>query len=685
MRNARRAENKEIDEDGTLGSEFSIGSTAVGNAAQHTRDNNVPDASPLGQEKSLRMMPGWPLSPKSINTPIYVKVLNGIFDILLLACSATFLAFAIVIDVHDQVPTADYPRLTTGPTVFPILFASIVGRAVHAILLWRLEKGERIGILDTLASSTSLTSTVTSQIQLRSFSILGVALLAVWLLSPIGGQASVRVLSIRSKDTGIHDSSWYMVNSGYLGAYSPKVTAIQGGSMAGAVFVAALMGSPETKSSLLDLWGNVKVPRIEGYEQVATMKYDGWYEIEGSDSDTYSSLVGIPILGTNQSNFIDYITRIHSPYFHLQCSIKTTVSDTDWFMDKVLPGLTSNASSPGSWLFWDIPDSSLDENPSREGWRETILPELVSPLKLKYVPLYSSNFTLTCDMTQSYVETEIRCPTSSTCAARRIRRSTLDHFPAPWTYLDISWQSPRLLFQGILNSIARGSNHYPQLFDRYLTDPDLSNSNFANLSPTTEEQYTIRLGQMLNTYFSCLSGFFAITAGINNDTAYYWDSNQTFELSPNVNNSWQDLYDAPMFGNIESNIFKAEAWTSEITKTERKEVIVAHRAWVIALFLASIVIIVASLVAPFVRHFLTTGVDVAMNISSLATRTNPYISVPQTGTYLDASDRARLLYNHQIRLGDAKSGTDVGSIVMGSFDRVGDLGIARVRKRRAYQ
>jgi hypothetical protein len=71
--------------------------------------------------------------------------------------------------------------------VFPILFASVLGRAVHAILIWRLENGERIGILDTLAGSTSLTSTFTSQLQLRRITLLGVTLIAVWALSPVGG------------------------------------------------------------------------------------------------------------------------------------------------------------------------------------------------------------------------------------------------------------------------------------------------------------------------------------------------------------------------------------------------------------------------------------------------------------------------------------------------------------------
>ena len=70
-----------------------------------------------------------------------------------------------------------------------------------------------------LASSTSLTSTVSSQLQLRVVSLLGIALVAVWSLSPIGGQASVRLMTIGLNDTHIPDSFRYMVKNGHLGGY----------------------------------------------------------------------------------------------------------------------------------------------------------------------------------------------------------------------------------------------------------------------------------------------------------------------------------------------------------------------------------------------------------------------------------------------------------------------------------
>jgi hypothetical protein len=105
---------------------------------------------------------------------------------------------------YDHSSTAEHPQAKAilialsriGPSVFLLLFAAIIGRLAHTVLLWRLEKGARIGLLDTLAGSTSLTSTVTSQIQLRTISILGFGIVLLWLLLPLGGQAQSGSLAL---------------------------------------------------------------------------------------------------------------------------------------------------------------------------------------------------------------------------------------------------------------------------------------------------------------------------------------------------------------------------------------------------------------------------------------------------------------------------------------------------------
>ena len=92
--------------------------------------------------------------------------------------------------------------------------------------------------------------------------------------------------------------------------------------------------------------------------------------------------------------------------------------------------------------------------------------------------------------------------------------------PAAWTLLDVSSRSLPLTIDGMLKNFA-GKLYYPQLFDRYLSAPDLAQSNYANVSQTSEENYTVLPGHVLNAYFTSLNAFFAITAGINSDSAYF--------------------------------------------------------------------------------------------------------------------------------------------------------------------
>jgi hypothetical protein len=188
---------------------------------------------------------------------------------------------------------------------------------------------------------------------------------------------------------------------------------------------------------------------------------------------------------------------------------------------------------------------------------------------------------------------------------------------------------------------------------------------------------------MMNAYFACLNGFFAIIAGINNDTANFYENNQTFTMEPEAlqNSLWED----PCYSTQSNDSFKTKAWWNNQTKVERKDVIVVHRGWLVALCFASIVLIVASLVAPVIHHFLTAGVDLAMNISSLATRNNPHLLLPRTGTFLDASDRARLLRNERVRFGDVSGEMEVGSLVIGSVDGDEKESVARARKGRLYE
>ncbi|KAF5488213.1 hypothetical protein CGCF413_v012014 [Colletotrichum fructicola] len=76
--------------------------------------------------------------------------------------------------------------ITILATVFPILFASVVGRLTYEAARWKLERGTTLGALEQLIGSRTVGATLLNLLQLRSFNILSAALVAIWAFSPLG-------------------------------------------------------------------------------------------------------------------------------------------------------------------------------------------------------------------------------------------------------------------------------------------------------------------------------------------------------------------------------------------------------------------------------------------------------------------------------------------------------------------
>jgi hypothetical protein len=87
-------------------------------------------------------------------------------------------------------------------------------------MLWRLERkgGERLGILDTLAASTSFTNTMITRLRMRSVSLLGLLLVVLWTLLPIGGKATLRQVSVPRSPNTQHNTYQYKERATLIGS-----------------------------------------------------------------------------------------------------------------------------------------------------------------------------------------------------------------------------------------------------------------------------------------------------------------------------------------------------------------------------------------------------------------------------------------------------------------------------------
>lgn len=280
------------------------------------------------------------------------------------------------------------------------------------------------------------------------------------------------------------------------------------------------------------------------------------------------------------------------------------------------------------------------------------------------------------------------CPQSTLCAVTRVRRSQWDAPPSNWIFLDLFFPNYELLFSGFINSVE-GRFGWPTLLDRYISDPARvvkpSGVNLFTVNLTTEEKYSTRMAQLLNAYFVCLNGIQSIPEGINDITAYHLYSTRTFsppqKLAPSGNLCNWNFYQ--IIG--DTNETRSRTWTAEGTITTSHEVIIAHMPWVVTLCVISIVLILASIVSPLVHFFFICGPELLMNVSSLATRNNLYIPLPEGGSYLGASARARLLRSVKVRFGDVERSSNVGNLVIGSLGTVRERVIEKIEQGRLYE
>ncbi len=242
------------------------------------------------------------------------------------------------------------------------------------------------------------------------------------------------------------------------------------------------------------------------------------------------------------------------------------------------------------------------------------------------------------------------------------------------------------IFASSFISAVGGRSEFSSLIDSYLKSPANPVVPAVGLpgSPTTfaGKDYSDQLGQLMNAYWICLNGPFAITGGFDWGEAgtlknsFYQDHNVTFAL------------DHVLDGSVVrgDNMLQARFWPAEGTGDLPEIIIIAHRGWVVALSFASVILIVASLVPPAVRYFGVRGPEMMMNVSSLATRSNPFIPLPVNGTYLDAPQRAKLLKHIKIRFGDVQDKADLCSLAISSYDDFSnDDDVGQIRTERMYE
>lgn len=586
------------------------------------------------------------------------------------------------------------------------MFSAVTGRAAVKFATWKLEQGATLGLLEQLMGSRTVASTILTATHLRSFNLCGLGLILLWSLSPIGSQAVLHILDAPLRPVST------VTNAGYFNlrqqSYAAPAATFKTQWFSGfSILLGASLTAPNAvKEGTMDLWGNPKIPMLSSD---ATPDSTGWVQIaQSSSAPLYSSLFGIPLSGIGIGNTT---VSVESSYVTLTCDTKNTTSQSPTIAQPIRTDLISadgpylsfeNVSSTAPWAIgYSGQDIAADDG-------NGTLPYIYAQSCPDCLPsdymdrsfdsgkfLYEefdnvNNITFVyCTPSQVYVESQILCvktSNSQVCEVVAQRPSQLPHMSTNVTYLSF-----KQVVLGITHLLA---NATPQLgfanpIQSYIYDPTseigiisgtssilVANTPKANQqsSPLAQlplQDFGDRFGQIINSF---------VHGSMWNATPYIAGApfrGLTANLVGGNNASFVPAGTADLTAMIQN---QTAAFTVPATLSNYMQSYQCSFAWV-TVFLVCTLAMLASAIVGVVFSRKTAVPDYLGYVSSLA-KESQYVRLPDGGANLDGMDRARLMKDLKVRLGNVspvEGGGDVGRLALARMEDT-----VRVRKESVY-
>ncbi|RTE78990.1 hypothetical protein BHE90_006510 [Fusarium euwallaceae] len=524
------------------------------------------------------------------NRPRFIKqgldFMTILTDFATVAAPLALLGFGIAVllldeDDADATIFSRWRNATTVlATIFPILFASMVGRLVYELARWRLERGSTMGTLEQLMGSRTVGATIITQFSLRIFNPLGICLLLIWSFSPLGAQSLLRMLGSRLDPKMEPSTIVYFDTNGQtraarnLGFQASGVDTMSPfeSSLLASWYNALILAPEDSKTDPMDLWRNVKIPFLS-HDSDDKADSEGWIEVDStSDIASFSSLAGIALTDVPTGNTT---LTIESNYLDLNCSI---IQKDNYFEEEL--GLTNHswtiksAVAPqrttgknGTWhgypmnrgeddlrsITWSMAiDRFVDVywlnniTDRKELWDQGFTPAIFEQLQgIEVKPtqiLFQAKFALNayarrlgvhalCQAHQEYVESRVECSRRSStaryeCAVVAQRPSKRTHAPSDilhFSFPDVfGWTSRDM---PLVSNILQGGGSFPDLSLRYLLNPKLNDILGTNHAETFKgmkgEVFSRRFSQIINTYFLLSQQFLKKSTSSTTDDGYY--------------------------------------------------------------------------------------------------------------------------------------------------------------------
>ncbi|KAL0929953.1 uncharacterized protein CTRU02_215162 [Colletotrichum truncatum] len=588
-------------------------------------------------------------------------------DIFLIVPSICFITYGMMAlknngrPIHEDPVPALRMAATYSPTIFPIAFAAVAANLLKAAAGWKMERGVTVLSLEYLLSCRTVFSAVTTPLSLRRTNLLAPFLVALWAMSPLGGQAALRIMDmIPSQASELYPFEYlefmsiFTHSSPTSSAGNSVMPSIQG------TFISALSSPEDVKAGPRDAFGNVKIPMLEHYPQTTTMDLEGWYHVSTNGSGTiWSAIMGIPVATKGGfSQGYNYSFTLNTSYMAADCSVRReqSMSLVDWYDYK----RTKRFHNGRNLLI------------SPPGVRNIFSNTSMALILESYYNLNQTVANATCVLTTAYAEVDVACQ-ESVCGARRIRRIEKPENMTVRTVLDgIAPEGYR--HQGIAG-----------VLDAFI-------GTFINITQTPWEAQGIAMYKpfpsALETYFTYPSApFSAPSIGSWDGTDIYQVGNAVFSqrLSQLLNTFWlSSVASRNITGDFNfqssSSYAKVIVQNTTGTRTPNQLVMRVSGLWMSILFIASTVML-ASGIAASIFGCLRRGPDV-LDRATFFLRDNPHVDLGQHNSMEDGISQLKRTKSLRICIGDIRPTEETGYV---GFGRVGKaMPLSLQKKERRY-
>ncbi|KAF1848693.1 uncharacterized protein K460DRAFT_427888, partial [Cucurbitaria berberidis CBS 394.84] len=502
-----------------------------------------------------------------------------------------------------------------SPTIFPIIYAAILGKLLRRLGLYKAERGTTIGVLERLIGCQSIFSTLERQVGLRRVDFLGCSVLLAWLLSPLGGQASLRLLTTEPQVNTFNSTILYYSIEKYANATALFRKPGNGSASPffAPLFMTAIQTSRHRLGNPMDLFGKVKIPDINALNTYSTEVADyDWHQVINDTDVRYTSVFGIPIAGVPETGNASFNLVTH--YWNINCT-------------------SNNRGALSSPWQWEFPNT-------------TTLGDAIKPRSPSFDLIVNeknnSNLTtrsvvsIPCIAAPVVVESKVSCYDKS-CSVRAIRNvdrggSDLWHGITPLSiFKAIADQMP-----GVDVSTTQEIEFGNELIERWILDPNLDPEAFADwidLSLLDISYFNRNLQIAINTFWDFTIGNVVRMDGLTKESA----------------------------------IVSERTWnTTTMLVAEYKGLRYVCHIKLAVLTMAICLVLLMAANLSMILGIVTRTPDI-LGFVSVSARDNPYFK-GRVSSHLSGLETARALRDVRVRVGDVQSEADVGHVALATMD-----------------